>query len=330
MGTLAQRLARGDRRTTGDAPSVADEVAADPARLPELVECLFSPSAGIRMRAADALERVSRVVPRALDAYTDRLLTEVAAIDQAEVRWHVAQILPRLTLDEAQRWRAAALMVQWFGHAESRIVRTSALQAMVDLAENHGGLRELAAEMMRAALRSGVPSLAARARRILNPLQVDEAMLAAVTAAPEPPALTLTLMEGRLAVARLEAGQGLPEWLDWSAPLVSVTRTADELSVVCPELRVPDTVKAERGWRAFKVEGPLDFALTGILARLTAPLAAANIPVFAVSTYDTDYLLVRAGDAERAADTLGTVAAVHKGACAGPPSRPPPTARGEG
>lgn len=312
MGNLAQRLARGDRRTTGDATGVADEVAADPARLPELVECVFSPSAGVRMRAADALERVSRVVPRALDAFIDRLLTDVAAIEQAEVRWHVAQILPRLALDEAQRWRAAALMVQWFRDAESRIVRTSALQAMVDLAENDAGLRELSAEMMRAALRSGVPSLAARARRILNPLQVDEAMMAAVTAAPGPPALTLTAMEGVLAVARLEAGQGVPAWLDWADPLVSVTRTADELSIVCAESRVPEDVKAERGWRAFKVEGPLDFALTGILARLTAALAAANIPVFAVSTYDTDYLLVRAGDAERAADALGTVAAVRR------------------
>ncbi|WP_199229381.1 ACT domain-containing protein [Azospirillum sp. TSO22-1] len=312
MEGLAERLARGDRRTTGDAPSVADEVSADPALLPELVECLFVPSPGIRMRAADALERVSRVRPRDLDTYTDRLLTEVAAIDQAEVRWHVAQILPRLALDDIQRWRAAALMAQWFGHAESRIVRTSALQAMVDLAENDAGLRELAAEMMRSALRSGVPSLAARARRILNPLQVDEAMLAAVTAAPEPPPLTLTLVDGTLAVARLDPGEGVPGWVDWSAPLVSVTRTADELSVVCADARVPEDAKAERGWRAFRVEGPLDFALTGIMARLSGALADANIPLFALSTYDTDYVLVRAADAERAADALGAVAAVRR------------------
>lgn len=312
MGTLAARLANGDHRTTGDAPSVADAVIAAPALLPELVACLFLPSPGIRMRAADALERVSRVRPRDLDAYTDRLLTEVAAIDQAEVRWHVAQVLPRLALDDIQRWRAAALMAQWFGHAESRIVRTSALQAMVDLAENDAGLRELAAEMMRAALHSGVPSLAARARRILNPVQIDEAMMAAVTAAPEPPPLVLTLMEGTLAVARLEPGQGVPGWVDWTDPLVAVTRTADELSVVCADERVPEDVTAERGWRAFKVEGPLDFALTGILARLSGALADANIPLFAISTYDTDYVLVRAGDVERAADALGSVAAVRR------------------
>lgn len=312
MTGLAERLARGDRRTTGDAPSVADAVTADPALLPELVDCLFQPSPGIRMRAADALERVSRVRPRDLDSHTDRLLSEVAAIDQAEVRWHVAQILPRLALDDIQRWRAAALVAQWFGHAESRIVRTSALQAMVDLAENDAGLRELAAEMMRAALHSGVPSLAARARRILNPLQVDEAMLAAVTAAPEPPPLTLTLLGGVFAVARLAAGQGVPDWVDWSDPLVSVTRTADELSVLCAQERLPPDATAERDWRAFKVEGPLDFALTGILARLTAPLAEAGIPVFAVSTYDTDYLLVRTRDAVRAGDALGAVATVRR------------------
>ncbi len=312
MQDFVQRLSRGGRRTTGDASRVADEVVADPARLPDLMACLFVDDPGIRMRAADALERVSRVTPQALDAYTDSLLTDVAAIDQAEVRWHVAQILPRLTLDETQRWRVAALMVQWFGRAESRIVRTSALQAMVDLAADDAPLRELAAEMMRAALSSDVPSLAARARRILNPLRVDDAMLAAVTTTPEASTLTMTLLKGTWAVARLEAGQGPPVWLDWSAPLVSVTRTAEELSVVCPEECVPDTVKAERGWRVFKVEGPLDFALTGILARLTAPLAAAGIPVFAMSTYDTDYLLVRADAAGRAADALGLVATVRR------------------
>jgi hypothetical protein len=78
-------------------------------------------------------------------------------------------------------------------------------------------------------------------------------------------------------------------------------RTASELSVVCAAAGVPDDVRAERGWRALAVEGPLDLALTGVLASLLVPLAHAGVSIFAVSTYDTDYVLVRS---ERLADAL--------------------------
>lgn len=116
--------------------------------------------------------------------------------------------------------------------------------------------------------------------------------------------LTLSLLPETLAVARLPAGAALPGWVDWSDPFVTVSRTRDELSVVCPEARVPAEAQAERDWRGFKVEGPLDFALTGILARLAAPLAEAGISIFAISTFDTDYLLVRAHDLAAATAVL--------------------------
>jgi hypothetical protein len=121
--------------------------------------------------------------------------------------------------------------------------------------------------------------------------------------------LTLSLLPETLAVARLPAGAALPGWIDWSDPFVTVSRTRDELSVVCPEARLPPgfetaDAQAERGWRGFKVEGPLDFALTGILARLAAPLAEAGISIFAISTFDTDYLLVRSRDLAAATTVL--------------------------
>ncbi|MGO4122771.1 ACT domain-containing protein [Inquilinus sp. YAF38] len=116
--------------------------------------------------------------------------------------------------------------------------------------------------------------------------------------------LTLSLLPETLAVARLPAEAPLPSWVDWSDPFVTVSRTRDELSVVCPEARLPTDAKAERGWRGFKVEGPLDFALTGILSRLAAPLAEAGISIFVISTYDTDYLLVRTAELEAATAVL--------------------------
>ena len=85
---------------------------------------------------------------------------------------------------------------------------------------------------------------------------------------------------------------------------LSITRTDDELSVVSSSSVVPAGVTAETGWRCLRVEGPLPFELTGVLAALSAPLARAKIPIFVVSTFDTDYLLVRSRDLDRAKVTL--------------------------
>ena len=123
--------------------------------------------------------------------------------------------------------------------------------------------------------------------------------------------LTVGLLAERFAVCRLAPGSALPGWLDWSAELVSVTATAEELSIVCPAARVPEAIQAERDWRAFVVEGPLDFALVGILAKLSAALAEAGISLFALSTYDTDYLLVREAKLEAAAAALSQVCRIR-------------------
>lgn len=98
----------------------------------------------------------------------------------------------------------------------------------------------------------------------------------------------------------------MPEWAAGS--FTSVTRTPEELSVVCSQDAVPEAVTAERGWRCLVVAGPLDFALTGIAASLAAPLADAGISVFFVATFDTDYLLVkedRLADATAALERAG-------------------------
>lgn len=103
--------------------------------------------------------------------------------------------------------------------------------------------------------------------------------------------LRLRVLPGTLAICRLGPEATIPAWA--SGSFFSATRTPDELSLVCDEAAVPNEVRAERGWRALQVEGPLDFGLTGVLAGLATPLAAADIPIFAISTFDTDWLLVR-------------------------------------
>jgi hypothetical protein len=85
---------------------------------------------------------------------------------------------------------------------------------------------------------------------------------------------------------------------------LSITRTRDELSIVCESSRIPAGIDAEFGWRCIKVDGPLDFSLVGVLSSLAEPLARAGIPIFAISTFDTDYVLVKTANLEGAMAAL--------------------------
>jgi hypothetical protein len=104
--------------------------------------------------------------------------------------------------------------------------------------------------------------------------------------------LDLRLLPDHLAVCRLPAGSEVPAWA-MSGDLRSVTWTGDETSIVCAEAAVPEDVQSERGWRALMIVGPLNFGLTGILLMVAQPLANAGISIFSISTFDTDYVLVK-------------------------------------
>lgn len=117
--------------------------------------------------------------------------------------------------------------------------------------------------------------------------------------------LVLRAIPGTFVVCRLDAADALSAdclqaLRQPGTPFVSVTRTASELSMVCPAHLAPAGARVEGPWQAYAVDGTLDFAMVGVLVRLTTPLAAAGISVFAVSTYDTDYLLVPADRGETA------------------------------
>jgi hypothetical protein len=118
----------------------------------------------------------------------------------------------------------------------------------------------------------------------------------------------LLTLDDLYAVVRLDPDAALPDWARggsfWSA-----TRTDSELSIVCREEDVPADASAERGWCALEVAGPLDFSLTGVVSSLVGPLAEAEVPLFVLSTFETDYLLVRERDLRRSVDAL--VAAGH-------------------
>jgi hypothetical protein len=104
--------------------------------------------------------------------------------------------------------------------------------------------------------------------------------------------LTLHLLPQKFAVCRLVAESSVPQWASRSS-MFSITRTTDELSIVCESKYVPSSVKAEKGWRCFKLQGPFPFQMTGVLASVLQPVAEAGVSIFAISTYDTDYVMVK-------------------------------------
>lgn len=115
--------------------------------------------------------------------------------------------------------------------------------------------------------------------------------------------LTMRLFKERVGVCRLNKDESIPVWVH-NSQFYSITKTSDELSVVCCQESIPSSIKCEKDWRILKVEGTLDFSLIGILSSISAILAQKEISIFAVSTYDTDYILVKEKDIEKAVDAL--------------------------
>jgi hypothetical protein len=117
--------------------------------------------------------------------------------------------------------------------------------------------------------------------------------------------LKYRVLPERLAVCQLAADAPVPSWAQ-EGGFFCVMRSTDELSIVCEDHRVLDGIRVERGWVALRLEGPFHFSMTGVLASFLQPLAEAKIPIFAISTFDTDYVLVKREDLERAKKSLVT------------------------
>ena len=121
---------------------------------------------------------------------------------------------------------------------------------------------------------------------------------------PAPRRLPLVLEDGLLAVCRLPAGTPLPEWTRRTQRFLTVSRTPTELSITADAEVVPPETACERGYRALRVEGPLPLDLVGVLASMAGPLADVGVSIFAISTYETDYVLVKAADLTTAVAAL--------------------------
>jgi hypothetical protein len=163
---FAARLAGGDRRSIGDADAVAAAVRGEPARFDELWACLTAADPVVRMRAADALEKLGRAAPHLFAPHRAVLLSGELDDGTPELRWHLVAIASRLTLSEAEAADFAFRCNQLIRHDRSRIVRVMALQALFDVTARHASLASQLADALDFAAASALPSLRARAAKL--------------------------------------------------------------------------------------------------------------------------------------------------------------------
>jgi hypothetical protein len=173
MHPFLQKLQGGDRRSIGRSEQVVADVLENPLLFNVVFEGILCDDPIISMRCADATEKISARHPEYLYPYKIRLLSQAAKIEQQEVRWHVAQMIPRLALDQGERERAVEILLVYLGD-ESKVVKVSAMQALADLVAQDASLLPRVVPLLRQCTQSGSPAMQSRGRKLLAGLQAVE------------------------------------------------------------------------------------------------------------------------------------------------------------
>lgn len=167
---ILKGLRGGDRRSLGRSGEIVGEIAKDPKLFAAALQALLDSEPLVRMRAADAVEKASREHPELLQPYKRALLKEIACSDQQEVRWHVAQMLPRLELAPKERDHATSILFEYL-HDKSSIVRTCAMQGLADFAMQDRRLRARVMPIIEFLNHAGTAAMRARGRKLLRKLK---------------------------------------------------------------------------------------------------------------------------------------------------------------
>lgn len=175
MTSVLWKLKGGDRRSIGRSNEVVADVLDDPHLFKGLFGGLKNGDPLVRMRAADALEKITAIRPEYLRPFKRQVLEQIIWIEQQEVRWHVAQMLPRLKLDADEQARVVEILLTYLNDA-SRIVKVSALAALAEFARRDGRLRDPVKALLDEAVEDGSPAVKARARALLAEFQAPQLM----------------------------------------------------------------------------------------------------------------------------------------------------------
>jgi hypothetical protein len=174
MNAVIDKLGGGDRRSLGESADAVTAVEKTPALFADLFECLFDDDPVVRMRAADAVEKVTRASPQLIQPWKRALLETVAARKEKEVRWHVAQLLPRLELTTAERETVIGILMGYLAD-ENSIVKTFSIQALADLTGSDKSLLDRVTPLIERLTKTGTPAMRNRGRRLLKQLRQPEA-----------------------------------------------------------------------------------------------------------------------------------------------------------
>jgi HEAT repeat protein len=169
MNDILAKLKGGDRRSIGRSKEAVKDIANTPALFADLFAGLFDADPLVRMRAADAVEKSTRNSPELLRPWKRALLEQVYILQEKEVRWHVAQLIPRLSLNPGEQEKAVQILMGYLDD-ESSIVRTFSMQALADLALRDGRLRSQVTPLIERLTRTGTPAMRSRGRKLLKQL----------------------------------------------------------------------------------------------------------------------------------------------------------------
>ena len=169
MDDVLKKLEGGDRRSIGKANEVVAEVLNDPSLFEAVFNAMLSDDPIIRMRSADAVEKITAKHPEYLQPYKRKLIQQVAKIEQQEVRWHVAQMFPRLELSKEERAVIVEILLDYLND-KSKIVKTFSMQALADFAERDASLRFKVSQLLEELTRMGSPAMQSRGRKLLEKL----------------------------------------------------------------------------------------------------------------------------------------------------------------
>jgi hypothetical protein len=171
MTDILSKLKGGDLRSKGKSEEVVAIILKQPSLFGEVFEGMLNDDPVVRMRAADAIEKVSKLHPEYLKDYKKRLIQEVYKIDQQEVRWHVAQMFSRLELNENEKELIVNLLFSWLEESSSNIVRVNSMQTLSDLAGENRELRSLVLEKLQEIIQIGSPSTVSRGKKLIKKLK---------------------------------------------------------------------------------------------------------------------------------------------------------------
>ena len=169
MNSIVRKLRKGDLRQKGKSEEVVTDVLKKPQLFRHVVAGILDTEPGVRMRASDAVEKITRLRPGLLHPYKKDFLDVFAMIDQKEVRWHLAQILPRLELTKKERQQVFDILVSFLDD-DSRIVKTFAMQGLADIAEVDNSYLPHVVKIVERLMTSGIPAIQSRGKKLLPQL----------------------------------------------------------------------------------------------------------------------------------------------------------------